>query len=140
MSLWLLYGLLLKATVTSFSGMGSLPQIRQDLVVTHQALSDEQLSHAVLLGRSVPGPVGVYVVAAGYLAAGWPGAIVGWMALVTPALAAIPLVAVVGRWHHLRRVRGGVDAVVVAGAAMLVPAGLQLAREALLQLGAALGP
>jgi hypothetical protein len=33
-----------------------------------------------------------------------------------------------------------VDAVVVAGAAMLVPAGLQLAREALLQLGAAMGP
>ena len=139
MSLWLLYALLLKATVTSFSGMGSLPQIRQDLVVNHQALSDEQLSHAVLLGRSVPGPVGVYVVAAGYMAAGWQGAVVGWMALVTPALAAIHLVAVVGRWHHLPRVRAGVDAVVVAGAAMLVPAGLQLAREALLQLGAAIG-
>ena len=59
MSLWVLYGLLLKATVTSFSGMGSLPQIRQDLVVTHSALTDEQLSHAVLLGRSVPGDVSV---------------------------------------------------------------------------------
>ena len=84
--------------------------------------------------------MGVYVVAVGYMAAGWPGAIVGWLALVTPALAAIPLLVVVRRWHHLPRVRSGVDAVVVAGAAMLVPAGLQLARDALLQLGAIIGP
>jgi chromate transporter len=138
--LWLLYGLLLKATVTSFSGMGSLPQMQQDLVVTHRVLSAEQLSHAVLLARSTPGPMGVYVVAAGYMAAGWPGAIVGWLALVTPALAAVPLLVVVRRWHHLARVRSSVDAVVVAGAAMLVPAGLQLARDALLQLGAIIGP
>lgn len=140
MSLWLLYALLLKATVTSFSGMGSLPQMQQDLVVTHGALTAEQLSHAVLLARSSPGPMGVYVVAAGYMAAGWPGALAGWLALVTPALAAIPLLLLVGRWHHLPRVRSAVDAVVVAGAAMLVPAGLQLARDALMQLGAVAGP
>jgi chromate transporter len=138
-TLWLLYGLLLKATITSFSGMGSLPQVRQDLVVAHGLLTDEQLSHAVLLGRSTPGPIGVYVVSAGFLAAGWPGALVGWLALVTPALAAIPLLVVVRRWHHLSRVRAGVDAVVIAGAAMLVPAGLQVARDALVQLGA-IGP
>lgn len=137
MSLWLLYGLLLKATLTSFSGMGSLPQIRQDLVVTHRVLSDEQLSHAVLLGRSTPGPVGVYVVSVGYLAAGWPGAVVGWLALVTPALAAVPLLMVVARWYSLPRVRAGVDAVVVAGGAMLVPVALQVARDALLQLWSA---
>lgn len=134
MSLWLLYGLLLKATLTSFSGMGSLPQIRQDLVVTHRVLSDEQLSHAVLLGRSTPGPVGVYVVSVGYLAAGWPGAVVGWLALVTPALAAVPLLMVVARWYSLPRVRAGIDAVVVAGGAMLVPVAFQVARDALLQL------
>jgi chromate transporter len=142
-TLLLLYGLLLKATVTSFSGMGSLPQIRQDLVVTNRLLTDDQLSHAVVLGRSTPGPIGVYVVSAGYLAAGWPGAVVGWLALVTPALAAIPLLVVVRRWHHLPRVRSSVDAVVVTGGAMLVPAGLQLAREAVSQLSSwflVLGP
>jgi chromate transporter len=138
-TLWLLYALLLKATVTSFSGMGSLPQVRQDLVVTYGALTDEQLSHAVLLGRSTPGPIGVYVVSVGYLAAGWPGALVGWLAMVTPALAAVPLLVVVRRWHHLPRVRAAVDAVVVAGAAMLVPAGLQVARDSILLMRAALG-
>ena len=54
--------------------MGSLPQIRQDFVATHGVISDEQLSQAVLLGRSTPGPVGAYVVAVGYFAGGWPGA------------------------------------------------------------------
>lgn len=139
MSLWLLYALLLKATVTSFSGMGSLPQVRQDFVLTTHALADDELSHAVLLGRSSPGPMGVYVVSVGYLVAGWPGAAVGWLALVTPALASVPLLVVVRRWHHLRRVRGSVDAVVVAGGALLLPAAVQLARDAMTALVAGLG-
>ena len=53
MNALLIYLLLLKATMTSFAGMGSLPQIRQDFVETHQAVSDEQLSQAVLVGRGV---------------------------------------------------------------------------------------
>ena len=76
MSIVALYLLLLKATVTSFAGMGSLPQIRQDFVVTHGVITDEQLSQAVVIGRSAPGPVGAYVVAIGYFAGGWSGAIV----------------------------------------------------------------
>jgi chromate transporter len=138
-SLWLLYGLLLKATMTSFSGMGSLPQVRQDFVVTHGVLADDQLSHAVLLGRSTPGPVGVYVVSVGYLVAGWPGAVVGWLALVTPALAAVPLLVVIRRLHHLPRVRGSIDAIVVAGGALLLPAAIQLARDAFTVLAAGMG-
>lgn len=139
MSLWLLYALLLKATVTSFSGMGSLPQIRQDFVVTSRVLTDDELSHAVVLGRSTPGPMGVYVVSVGYLAAGWPGAAVGWLALVTPALGAVPLLVVVRRWHHLPRVRGSVDAIVVAGGALLLPAAIELARDAVAALAAGTG-
>ena len=134
MSLGLLYLLLLKATMTSFSGMGGLPQIRQDLVVTHHALSDEQLSRAVLLGRSTPGPLGVYVVSVGYVVRGWPGAAVGWLALASPAFLAVPLLVVLRRWLHLARVRSCVDAVVIAGGTLLVPAGLLLARDAVLQI------
>jgi chromate transporter len=74
------------------------------------------------------------VVAVGYLAAGWPGAIAAWLALVTPAFAAVPLLATVQRWLHLPRVRSLVDAVVVAGAALLVPSGVSLAVEAMRQL------
>ena len=80
-----------QGVVTSFSGMGALPQIRQDLVVTHRAMTDEDLSRAVLFGRSSPGPVGLYIVSVGYAARGVPGAVVGWLALASPAFLAVPL-------------------------------------------------
>jgi len=128
------YLLLVKATLTSFSGMATLPQIRQDFVETRQLMTDDQLTQAVLIGRASPGPVGAYVVSVGYFAAGWPGAVAGWLAMITPALLAIPLLATVKRWLHLPRMRSPVDAVIIAGSALLVPAGVQLARDALLQL------
>jgi len=133
-SVVVVYLLLLKATATSFAGMGSLPQIRQDFVETHHLISDDQLSQAVLVGRATPGPMGAYVVAVGYFAVGWPGAIAGWLAMVTPALAAIPLLAVIQRWLHLARMRAAIDAVVVASAALLVVAGVRLAIDAIQQL------
>ena len=129
-----IYLLLLKATMTSFAGMGSLPQVRQDFVETHRAVSDEQLSQAVLVGRATPGPLGGYVVAVGYFAGGWPGAVAGWLAMATPALVAIPLFAVVQRWLHLPRIRAAVDGVIIASAALLVGSGVTLALDAVRQL------
>jgi chromate transporter len=134
MMVFVVYALLVKATLTSFSGLASLPQIRQDFVETRRLMSDEQLTQAVLIGRASPGPVGAYVVAVGYFAAGWPGAVVGWLAMITPALLAIPLLATIERWLHLPRMRSLVDAVIIAGSALLIPAGIQLGRDALVQL------
>jgi len=134
MTVLVVYALLVKATLTSFSGLASLPQIRQDFVETRRLMSDEQLTQAVLIGRASPGPVGAYVVSVGYFAAGWPGAIAGWLAMITPALLAIPLLTTIERWLHLPRMRSLVDAVIIAGSALLVPAGIQLGRDALVQL------
>ena len=134
MNIVLVYFLLLKATVTSFAGMGSLPQIQQDFVDTYHLVSADALSEAVLVGRATPGPMGAYVVAVGYLAAGPAGAFAGWLALITPAFAALPLLATVQRWLHLPRVRALVDAVIIAGATLLVPSGVTLARDAIQQL------
>jgi chromate transporter len=134
MSIIALYLLLLKATATSFAGMGSLPQIRQDLVVTHNVITDEQLSQAVVIGRSAPGPVGAYVVSIGYFARGWPGAGASWLAMVTPALLVIPLVTLLRRWLHLSRVRAAVDAVVIASAVLLLTSVVRMAIDAFDQL------
>ena len=134
MSVVIVYLLLLKATVTSFAGMGSLPQVRQDFVDTHHLVSADALSEAVLIGRATPGPMGAYVVAVGYQAAGVRGAIAGWLALVTPAFVALPLLVTVQRWLHLPRVRALVDAVVIAGATMLIPAAALLAFDGAAQL------
>lgn len=134
MNALLIYLLLLKATMTSFAGMGSLPQIRQDFVETHRAISDEQLSQAVLAGRTTIGPMGAYVVAVGYFAGGWRGAIAGWLAMITPALAAVPVLGVVQRWLHLRRIRAAVDGVIIASAVLLIGSGAALAVDAVQQL------
>jgi chromate transporter len=134
MSALLIYLLLLKAVASSFAGMGALPQIHQDFVETRRVLSEEQLSQAVLVGRSTPGPIGVYVVAVGYFAGGSPGAIAGWLAMITPALAGIPLFVLVQRWLHLRRVQAAVDAVVIASAILLLSSALQMAGDARRQL------
>lgn len=135
----LLYLLLLKATVTSFAGLGSLPQIQRDFVETYRFLTAEQLSQTVVVGRSTPGPIGAYVVGVGYFAGGVPGAIAGWLAMITPAVAAIPLLMVVQRWMHLPRARAAVDAVVIASAALLVMAAVRLTGDAVAQLARALG-
>jgi len=135
MSALTIYLLVLKATATSFAGMGSLPAIQQDFVVTHRVISEEQLSQAVLVGRSTPGPLGAYVVAVGYRAGGWPGAAAGWLALVTPALVIIPLLATVRRWLHVPRVRAAVDGVVIASAVLLLVSGVRMALDGLVQIG-----
>ena len=134
MSAVTVYLLLLKAIGSSFAGMGSLPQIQQDFVETHHAITSEQLSQAVLVGRSTPGPIGAYVVAVGYLAAGWSGAFAAWLAMMTPALAAVPLFLLMQRWIHVPRVRAAVDAVVIASAILLVASGFTLAIDAWRQL------
>ena len=129
MSILTLYFVLLKATLASFSGFGSLPQVREDLVVRRQVVSDEALNRAVLVARTTPGPMGVYVVSVGYEAAGLPGALAGWLALATPALLVVPLWGVASRFMHHRRVRGAISALVLASAVLILLAGIPLASE-----------
>ena len=134
-----MYALLLKASVSSFSGVGALPQIRQDLVVTYHVMSDDDLSRAVLFGRSSPGPVGLYIVSVGHAVGGVPGAVVGWLALASPAFLAIPMLSLLRRWLHLPRVRSALDAVIIASATLLVPSGIQLLRDTIAQLASYVG-
>src|SRR5207248_3579356 len=127
----LLYLLLLKATATSFSGLSSLPVLREDLVVRRQMLSDTQLNLAVTAGRSGPGPNGLYVVSVGYLVGGLPGAAAGWLAMITPTFLVIPLVRFVGARADRPRLRSAIRASMTASAGLLLAATLPLARGAL---------
>ena len=131
MSLLLLYWLLLKATITSFAGLASLPIIQDSLVAHHHVLTDRQLNEAVVISRSSPGPVGLYVVSVGYFVAGMPGAFVGWLAMVTPAGLIIPLVHFVGRRSEHPRIRSILQSVLVASAELLLAAAIPMARDGL---------
>ena len=131
MNIFVLYLVLLKATITSFAGLASLPVVRDELVVQRQIISDAQLTEAVVVTRTTPGPVGLYVVSVGYFAAGIPGAIAGWLAMVTPALLIIPLIIFLGRRTEHPRVKAALQTVVVTSAALLLASSIPLARDAL---------
>ena len=94
-------------------------------------LSVKQLNEAVVITRSSPGPVGLYIVSVGYFVAGIPGAIAGWLAMVTPAGMMIPLVHFVGKRMEHSRVRSTLQAVVIASSGLLLAAVIPLAKDAL---------
>jgi len=131
MNIFLLYLLLLKGTITAFAGLASLPVIQDALVFQYHVLTDKQLNEAVVITRSTPGPVGLYIVSVGYFVAGVPGATAGWAAMVTPALFIIPLVHLVGRRMEHPRVKGVLQTVVIASAGLLFAAAIPLAHDAL---------
>lgn len=131
MNVLLLYVLLLKATMTSFSGFAALPVVRHELVLQRRVLTDQQLETAIVASRTVPGPAGVFVVSVGYFVAGVPGAVAGWVAVCTPALLAIPLTWYMAKHARHRRPRSMMRAVVVASAALLLATVFPLAREVL---------
>jgi chromate transporter len=131
MNIVLLYLLLLKGTITAFAGLASLPVIQESLVNHYHVLTNEQLNEAVVITRSSPGPVGLYIVSVGYFAAGLPGAVAGWLAMITPALLIIPLVHFVGRRMEHPRVRSVLQTLVIASAGLLLAAAIPLGRDGL---------
>lgn len=131
MNVFLLYLLLVKATLTTFSGLASLPVLREDFVITRHVLTDEQLNTAIVVTRTTPGPVGLYVVSVGYFIAGTPGAIAGWFAMCTPALLIIPLIHFAGRRAEHPRAKSVIKAVVLSSAGLLWAATIPIARSAI---------
>ena len=131
MNLLLLYLLLLKATVTSFSGLTSLPVVRHDFVERCRVLTDRQLNAAVVAGRAAPGPNGLYIVSVGYFVAGAPGALCGYLAVVTPAFLVIPLLRYLGARASRPSVRSAIQSVTLAAAGLIVVSAIPLARDAL---------
>lgn len=130
MSVSLLYLLLLRATVMSFSGFASVPIVREDLVERRAILSDEQLNTAIALSQASPGPLGVYVVIVGYFVGGIPGAVAGMMALVTPAVLAVPILRIVRR-GNASMVRGASSGIMIASSVLMLATSAQLAPEAI---------
>jgi len=130
MNLLILYLLLLKASLTSFSGLGSLPMVRNDFVVERHVLTDRQLNMAVVAGRTGPGPYGLYLVCVAYLAGGVPGACMGFLALITPAFLVIPLMRWIGTRAEIPRIRSAIRGLLLASAGLLVSSSVPLTQDA----------
>jgi chromate transporter len=131
MNWFVLYLYLVKATLTSFSGLTSLPVVRHDLVETRRVLTDWQLNAAVAAGRTAPGPNGLYVVSVGYFVDGIPGAIAGYLAMITPAFLILPLLRYVGKRAEQPRIKGAIQGVTIAAAALIISATVPLAQDSI---------
>ena len=131
MNLFLLYLVMLKATVTSLNGPMSLPVLRDELVVKRHVITDRELTAAVTAAQSSPGPMGIYIVSVGYFAAGVPGAVAGWLALVTPSFIAVPLMGRIGRRMEHPRAKRALDGAVLASAGLIFVSAGPLARSSL---------
>lgn len=131
MTIVTLYLLLLKATLTSFSGGTSLPSVRQDLVVARHAISDAQLSSAVAISRMGPGPNGAFVICVGHYVAGPAGAAAGYLAMITPAFLAILFLRLLqGRTSHPRW-RGAIQGLTAAAAGLMLANSWPIAQSAI---------
>ena len=131
MNLFLLYLLLLKASVMSFSGLGSLPIIRSDFVVQRHLMTDHQVNTAVVAGRTGPGPFGLYLVCVGYYIAGVPGAAVAFLAMITPAFLVLPLMRWLGPRADIALIRDSIRGVLLSSAGLLLAASVPLAKDAI---------
>ena len=131
MNLFVLYLLLLKASVMSFSGLGSLPIIRNDFVVQRHLMTDHQVNTAVVAGRTGPGPFGLYLVCVGYYIAGVPGAGVAFLAMITPAFLVLPLMRWLGPRANNPLIRDSIRGVLLSSAGLLLAASVPLARDAI---------
>jgi chromate transporter len=131
MNLLLLYFLLLKAMLLSFSGLSSLPVIQADFVEKHHLISERQLNTAVAAGRSGPGPLGLYVVSVGYMVGGIPGAIAGYLAMVSPAFFILPILRFFANRATNPQVRGAIRALLLSAAGLLISSALPIGRATL---------
>jgi chromate transporter len=131
MNLFVLYIVLCKAMLTSFSGPTSLPVVRHDLVERYHVVTDRQLESAVAAGRATPGPFGLYLVSLGYFIEGVPGACVGLFALITPAFLIVPMLRYLGQHINKPAVRSATRTVTLAAAGLLLSTTVPLARDSL---------
>jgi chromate transporter len=126
-----LYLHLLKATATTFAGLASIPVLHADLVQHHHVLTDKQINVSIVVTRSTPGPAGLYIVSVGYFVAGVWGAIAGWAAMITPAIAAVGLLRFLGRRAQHPRAANAIQAIVLASAGLLWVDAISLGRQAI---------
>jgi chromate transporter len=131
MNFLLLYFLFVKATLTSFSGLASLPMVRNDFVVNRHLMTDHDLNMAVVAGSTGPGPYGIYLVGVGYKAAGVSGAIAALLAVMTPAFLILPLLRWAAKRAKDRRIQGAIQGILLGSAGLLISASIPMARTAL---------
>jgi len=114
---FLLFALLLKASMMSFGGLASLAILHDDLIV--RGISDATIGQALAIGRVSPGPNGLYMVSLGYQLAGLAGAALATLALMLPPFTVVLTAACYGRLSRFARTQSAMLMVSLALAGSL---------------------
>lgn len=123
----------LASSLTFAGGLAMLPLIRRDLVERFRLMSDDDMTEAVTLSQTLPGIIALncalYV---GKRVAGWPGALLAALGTLLPAVASmLAAVALVSRLPDAPWVRGLLQGLRVAAAALILSMAVQLGRKVL---------
>lgn len=121
------------------SGYVLLAFLRNDLVVNHGWLTDQQLLDAIAIGQFTPGPVFTTATFIGYVLAGVPGAAVATIGIFLPSFLFVALLARI--MPHIRKspwTASFLDGVNVTALALMAGVTLQLGRSAVVDIPTAL--
>ena len=125
MNPFLLFWLMLKASLLSTSGLGNLPQLHDDLTTGGWA-TEQEFAESLAVGQITPGPSGLWVISLGYLVDGPRGAVLAAIAISIPPLAVLLIARIYRRVGHHPATQGFVRGLSLAvnGVFLVVLAGL----------------
>ena len=120
-----LFLVFLRASFLSLGGQTALPLLRQDLVASG-LITDQRIIEALTIGRLGTGPGGLYIIALGYFAMGWLGALAALVATTLPPLLVVPLSAYIRPRLGQARVNGTIRGLALATSGLVIVTSLQL--------------
>ena len=116
---WLLFWLLLKASLFSTSGTGNMPILHHDMLLLGWA-SDHTFAEALAIGQITPGPTGLWVISFAYLVDGIRGAILAVIAISLPPFTALGVLVLYQRYGQHPAMQGFVRGLTLAVASMFL--------------------
>jgi chromate transporter len=117
-SVWGVFVAVFLASLLGFGGLGSLPVLRGQLAGAGLP-TDQLLLSSLAVGQVSPGPNGLYLIAIGYFADGYPGALAATTAVLLPPCLVLVLDKVRSRLIHLARFRSALASLGLAVVALL---------------------
>lgn len=121
------------------SGYVLVAFLRNDLVERLGWISEQQLLDAIAVGQFTPGPVFTTATFVGYLAGGFPGAVLATVAIFMPAFVFVALAhPLLDRLIGLAWVRPLLDGVNVAAIGLMAAVAVILSRDAIVDVPTAI--
>jgi chromate transporter len=116
---FLLFWLLLKASLLSSGGMGNVSILHADLLSRGWS-SDQQFAEALAIGQITPGPNGLWVISLGYLVRGVSGGVLAGAAISLPPILVLGVARLYRRVKDHPAVEGFMRGLSLAGAGIFV--------------------